>query len=370
MRSQAERGFWQNGHAPYGYALVKGEGGSKLTVTDETRVAFEVVKRIFTEYLEGKEGQKRLAAKLTREGVEPPSRSVERERFAGSWRPKHLQRILTNRTYLGHIVQDDVVVARGSHEAAVSEEDFARVAALRTLKDRSKDEGGNGNHAIHMSERGVLTPWLRCGSCGGRVQITAGGRASGGIFHYYVCASRQENRAHCSGLNVRVEKLDNSVLGYIHDDVLAPDNIRDLVSRWTAALSDQPDEVQVERARLAADIDLLDQRIRKIGLQVVDGVLATEDAKALNAPLIARRDAAKLRLASLPQRQSAAPAIDADTFRGEILTAWGNRPLDERRAALDRIIEKITLSEGGAHVDYRIKDAEVPFHQPDPSGPP
>jgi hypothetical protein len=70
----------------------------------------------------------------------------------------------------------------------------------------------------------------------------------------------------------------------------------------------------------------------------------------------------------LPQWQSAAPAIDP--FRREILTAWGSRPLDERRAALDRIIEKITLSEGGAHVDYRIKDAEVPIHQPDPSGPP
>ena len=61
---------------------------------------------------------------------------------------------------------------RPPHDAAVTDEDFARVAALRKLKDRNKDEGGNGNHAIHMSERGALTPWLRCGSCGGRIAIT------------------------------------------------------------------------------------------------------------------------------------------------------------------------------------------------------
>ena len=53
------------------------------------------------------------------------------------------------------------------------------------------------------------------------------------------------------------------------------------------------DEVQVERARLASDIDQLDQRIRKIGLQVVDGVLATEDAKA-NAERIASSLGVKL----------------------------------------------------------------------------
>jgi hypothetical protein len=53
-----------------------------------------------------------------------------------------------------------------------------------------------------------------------------------------------------------------------------------------------------------------------------------------------------------------------------VLEAWSARPLDERREALDRLVEKITLSEGGAHVDYRVKDEQIAFHQPDPSGPP
>ncbi len=368
MQSQAEQGFWQNGHAPYGYEVVEG----RLTVTEESRAAFEVVKRIYAEYLEGKDGQKRLAEKLTREGIEPPTRNVERQRFAGTWLPKHVQRVLTNPTYLGHIVQNGVVVARDAHEAAVTQEQFDRVAALRTLKDRSKEEGGNGNHTIHMSERGVLTPWLRCGSCGGRIAVTAGGPPGSHQFHYYACRTRAENKALCSGLTVRVEKLDAAVLDYIHNDVLSPESVQALIDQSLSTLAEQPDEVQTERARLAADIGELDARIRKIGLQVADDILTADDARALNAPLIARREGLKLRLASLPERKPvpSPEQVDPAKFREAVLEAWTARPLEERREALDRLVEKITLSSGGAHVDYRVKDEQIAFHQPDPSGPP
>ncbi len=367
MQSQAEQGFWQNGHAPYGYEVVEG----RLTVTEESRRAFEVVKRIYAEYLEGKDGQKRLAEKLTREGIEPPTRNVERQRFAGTWLPKHVQRVLTNPTYLGHIVQNGVVVARDAHEPAVTQEQFDRVAALRTLKDRSKDEGGNGNHAIHMSERGVLTPWLRCGSCGGRIAVTAGGH-TGTVRHYYCCRTRAENKALCSGLTVRVEKLDAAVLDYIHDDVLSPASVQALIDQSLTTLAEQPDEVQAERARLADEITELDQRIRRVGVQVANGILADEDARAINAPLLAKREGLKLRLASLPERKPVPTPeqIDPVKFRAAVLEAWSTRPLDERREALDRLVERITLSDGGAHVDYRVKDEQIAFHQPEPSGPP
>jgi hypothetical protein len=62
--------------------------------------------------------------------------------------------------------------------------------------------------------------------------------------------------------------------------------------------------------------------------------------------------------------------MDPAKFRAAVLEAWSTRPLDERREALDRLVEKITLSDGGAHVDYRVKDEQIAFHQPDPSGPP
>ncbi len=371
MQSQGAKGFWLNGHPPYGYALQKVDGGTRLAVTDDTRADFETVQRIFREYLVGKDGQKRLTEKLTREGVRPPSREVARERFAGTWRPKHVQQILTNVTYCGHLVQKWSTLAHNCHDAAVSDEDFARLAALRKLKDRNKHEGGNGNHAIHMSERGVLTPWLRCGSCGGTIAVTGGGH-TGSVRHYYTCSTRTENKALCTGLSVRVEKLDAAVLDFIHEEALSPDSVREMIDQGVVALADQPDEVQAERTRLANDITDLDARIRKIGLQVADDILTGDDAKAINAPLITRRESLKLRLANLPERKAVPTPdrMDPAKFRAAVLEAWSTRPLDERREALDRLVEKITLSDGGAHVDYRVKDEQIAFHQPDPSGPP
>ena len=65
--------------------------------------------------------------------------------------------------------------------------------------------------------------------------------------------------------------------------------------------------------------------------------------------------------------------IDPAAFRAAVLEAWTSRPLQDRREALDRMIERITLSTGGAHIDYRVKQHPIGpdgFHQPDPSGPP
>ena len=57
-----------------------------------------------------------------------PSAPADKHRFrtrrevAGAGGAKHIQNILTSRTYLGHMVHDGAIVARDVHEAAVDEE--------------------------------------------------------------------------------------------------------------------------------------------------------------------------------------------------------------------------------------------------------
>jgi len=368
MRSQAERGFWQHGHAPFGYAVVDG----RLAVTDDTRAEFQTVKRIFAEYLDGRDGGKRLAERLTREQVPPPCRDdVARERNAGSWRRKHVQQVLTSPVYAGHIAYDGEIVARDAHEAAVTDEEFARVQAMRKLRDRAKAEGSNGHNPIRLGDRGLFTPWLRCGSCGGRISLTVGGRSGKADYYYYVCSTRQENKELCEGLTVRVDVMDPALLDYIAGEVLTADNIRALIDRSLVQLAGAPDSVTGERSVLEANIAELDRKIRLVGQQVLDGILGPSDAKALNAPLLAQRETAQLKLAALPQRRElpVADKIDADAFRASVLAAWSAKPMELRREALDRLLEKITLDEGGAHVQYAVKD-EPRFRHQAPDGPP
>ena len=42
--------------------------------------------------------------------------------------------------------------------------------------------------------------------------------------------------------------------------------------------------------------------------------------------------------------------------RAAVLRAWPDKPPDLRREALDRLLDRITLSDGGAHVDHAVKD--------------
>ena len=87
--------------------------------------------------------------------------------------------------------------------------------------------------------------------------------------------------------------------------------------------------------------------------------------------MIAQRETAQLKLASMPQRRElpAAEKMDPEKFRASVLDAWTNKPLDLRREALDRLLERITLDEGGVHVQYALKD-EPPFRHQAPDGPP
>ena len=361
MRSQAEKGLWVYGLPPFGYEVEDG----RLVVTDATRTDFEVVRRIFTETDQGHDGAHRLAEKLTREGIAPPGRAdLERSVAPGAWRTKHVRRILTSKTYAGHITYKGEVVAHNAHEAAVDDATFERVQAKRALRDRNRKAGkGNGASRIRMGERGLLTPWLRCGTCGGKVRVWQGGRKGKRTYLYY-CATRVDNPAACEGISIRCEKLDRLVLDVIEERVLSPDNVQALIDDSLERLAATPlDEAASERERLSAQVADLDRRIRLTAAQVVNGLIEPDDATALNAPLLAQREIARLQLAAVPSPQPLPDTVDPEAFRAGVLEAWTNRPLEERREALDRLLDHVTLSPGGVRITYGYCHHE-------PSGPP
>jgi site-specific DNA recombinase len=366
MKSQAEKGYWQHGHAPYGYAIVDG----RLIVTDDVRPQFEVVKQVFRETLDGVGGARALADRLTRAGIQPPGRAdMPRQYAAGTWRAKHVASILTNPLYCGHLVYDGEIAARSVHEAAVTDEDFARVLAIRALKARNRDEGeGNGENPITASQRGVLTPFLRCASCGGPICVTAGGQPKKRTY-LYTCRSRQESSAACSGITIRVEKLDAMVLDAIEAHVLTPEALDTILANALVGLADtQVDALASERERLTSAIAELDRKIRLTATHAINGMIDEGDAKAITAPLIAQRDHLRLQLAALPVANPApeTDTIDPDAFREAVREAWRAQPLEERRHALSRVVEKVELSPGGLEIVCRADG----YHGHDPFGPP
>jgi len=79
-----------------------------------------------------------------------------------------------------------------------------------------------------------------------------------------------------------------------------------------------------------------------------------DDAKAITAPLVAQRETARLQLAALPAKPAAftAEQVNPDLFRQAVLDAWKQRPLEERRKALAKVLDRVTLDPGGVHIRY------------------
>jgi DNA invertase Pin-like site-specific DNA recombinase len=355
-QSQANKGFWAYGTHAFGYEIVQAQGGKKLVVTDAVRADFETVKRVFREAEERGDGSTRIAERLTREGIRPPSDGSHPRAVApGTWRPRHVHNILRNPVYCGHVVYKGAIVARDAHEAAVDDATFARVCAKRSLKNEGRKGGrGNGLSPLATWQNGVLTPWLRCGTCGGRVGIvesTVGGQRS----YLYFCGTRRDIKGSCPGVSVRVERLDSIVLDTIEKRVLTPENVTRMLAETLEALSNADgDDTTAERDRLTAQIADLDKRIRSTAHQVINGLIDEADARFMSAPLLAQRETARLHLAALPAKRGVpgVDEVDPVRFREAVLEAWKQRPLEERREALSMVLERVTLVPGGVQIAY------------------
>ncbi len=356
MASHAAKGFWAYGTVSYGYEAVEVEGGRKLVVTDATRQDFETVQRIFRMADESDLGGRRIAEKLTREGVRPPSEaSHPREVAPGTWRSRHVHSILKNPFYCGHIVNKGEVVYRDAHEAAVDDRTFERIQARRALKAQARKQGkGNGASRLPNGRQGLFTPFLRCGTCGGRIRIVAGSRSSQRTWIYF-CGTRRDNKQACTGISVRVDELDPILMDTIEQRVLSPDNVDALVRQTVEVLSSADvNQAAAERERLTAQVAELDRKIRLAATHAINGMIDEDDAKAITAPLIAQRETARLQLAALPARKAVPGVDEVDTgrFREAVLEAWKNRPLDERREALSQVLSEVVLAPGGVTIRY------------------
>jgi len=141
--------------------------------------------------------------------------------------------------------------------------------------------------------------------------------------------------------------------------------IQDAIDQLAAA---PIDHAAAERERLTALVTDLDGKIRRTSAQVSGGLIEEDDARAINAPLIEQRERARLQLAALPSAQPppAFDEVDPDAFRTAVREAWHDRPLTERREALDRVLDEVRLSPGGVHITYGVSG----YHGHDPYGPP
>lgn len=369
MRSQGRKGYWMYGHIPHGYVAVKAAPDAPPRLAPDPAV-FPLLRRVVAMRFEDGDGHRKIAERLTRERVPPPSRAdVQRQRAAGTWRPKHVKSLLSNLVYTGAIPwRDDgkvVVLCDNAHESLFTRAQWElerRTCAQRTRAKTTRNP-------VRIGERGIFTPWMRCALCAGPVKIGNGGHPGKPLF-YYQCVTNFENRETCEGLSSRVDLLDPVIERSVQDAVFTEEGARTLIRASIAHLASTPDAALAQRRKAMVEADRdLSTKIDRLVTLAEEGV--SEVGPRLRE-LGGQRDQVRADLAALPQPTPAPTedSVDIPGFRASLLASWTNKPVMDKRQALSRMLDSILVDPAGSvTIRYAWRDPVRDIHQ-SPFGPP
>ncbi len=212
LRFKIERGEYI-GNAPYGYVKSEKEK-NRLEIDEETA---HVVREIFDLYKRGY-GYAYIAKILNERGYPPPSDRT-RIKNNGGWNAVGVQRILSNRVYIGDTVQGVSekisfkskktrrlpqscwVITEGTHEPIIDKEDFELVQKIRRSRRTINDS--------HKGKLHLFSGVLYCGTCGSRMFARKRkGRPVG-----YICSNYSRNgKAACTSHHIRESILREMVI--------------------------------------------------------------------------------------------------------------------------------------------------------------
>lgn len=180
LTAKMKEGKFVGSRAPFGYAADP-KDKNHLIVNESKAV---IVRRIFNLSLEGLSYFK-IAKKLSCENVLTPAQYYSfkwKNKYNeknGGWHPKTIQDILTNRIYIGDMVQsrrkkvnykvkkivknnpNDYIVVENTHEAIIDKDIFYEVQ-----KRLPKNVG-----RCEKKEQYLLDGLLYCGDCGNRISV-------------------------------------------------------------------------------------------------------------------------------------------------------------------------------------------------------
>ena len=212
--------------AAYGYKKDP-QDHNRLIVDEE---AADTVRKIFQKFLEGYSiiG---IARELNALGVPNPSaykrsRGLNCNKSCGLWVDSTVRRILTSELYIGNLVQkkNEVVsykvhvakavgangriTVENTHEAIISAADFEKVQSLLRRDTRMSPQ------SYRLSP---FAGFVKCADCG-RAMVKRTVRQPYKTYDYYVCSTfRKMHSKACTKHTVRVEALEEAVLGFLNE---------------------------------------------------------------------------------------------------------------------------------------------------------
>ena len=284
---KARSGGWNGGMAPYGYQLDKEQG--KLVVVEGQK---EIVQLIYNKFIYENMSYTAISAYLNRNGYKrEPAKNATKPSY-GEWSTEQIKRILSNPLYTGHIAygrrrtekvegtengyhavkqREFIRSEKASHEAIISEEDFARAQEIKAMRAKK------GNHNIGQAKAHLLSGIARCPQCGAPMYIstTRWVNEDGTERHTesYVCsyAMKHHGTSVCKRNGIVAEVLEKEVMEFTGKLLRNPKFVTDIEEKIQSKMDFSAVENSIEntkkrlqklakrRSTLEHEIDCIDE---------------------------------------------------------------------------------------------------------------
>lgn len=295
--------------APYGYLKSK-ENKNKFVIDEQTA---PVVRMIFKWYADGR-GLDYIARTLNEMDIDCPRKYRYRigitisDRYKDSrWGRSAVKTILTNRAYVGDMVQGKVrqelcnnvcrqyvdkeewIIVENTHEAVIERDLFFNVQELIEEKSREQAEKREKSGIHGHKEENFLKGYLRCGCCGKSFNLSQTMRA-GKITRQYYCSGYQTLRsAFCTNKDrINKDVVEQTVHEAIQSCILQLADEKVWKDRTV------PEKIPDEKQRIAQiDRELCQLSVKMADLykDTAEGILDDSDYTLFKTDFIKRKEA-------------------------------------------------------------------------------
>lgn len=295
FRTKQKNGEYIGLVAPYGY-LKSAENKNKFVIDEKTAPA---VKKIFELYASGY-GLDRIARIMNESDYDCPRKYrysigiTKSDRYKNSkWGRTTINTILTNRAYIGDMVQgkvkqelcnnivmhytnkDDWIVVEGTHEAIIERNLFFEVQDILEKKKTEQAVRRKNSKSREYKEENLLKGRIKCVCCGKSMNLAQNVRGNSISRSYYCSGYKELREAVCTNKNrINKSSVESKVLESIKKCIfnnidesslsleIADKNTQDIKKRM----------VQIERA-----IRQTNSKIADLYKDVSDGLIDEND---------------------------------------------------------------------------------------------
>ena len=325
------------GTCPIGYYRDKDK---KVKIDDSTK---DIVKRIFTMYLEGK-SYYQIACILNEEKVLYPQKK--------EWKESNIRRILGNRTYVGDFVRYKSL--RDEKKEIVYQDVVAPIITRAEFEEAQRQK--EKNMQSYCRDRTYLFfQRLLCPECG-KLMVCKGSGGKKKKYLYYHCQS-----CHQYFREDLIEKtMLHFILGLIEYD--------HMVNKYFYPILLEKDDSQVDK--LNEQIDSLKKQKERIKKAYISGIVEMEDfgedLKLIDDKLN-KLEEEKLKYVdvnpgSISAMQMLADRdheieerINSDTYIEDLKNEWNSKSKNEKQEFISRFIESMIPEKDPDYYEINIK---------------